>query len=103
VRYDNWKLIFAEQRTPGAMQSWVEPFVRLRVSYIFNMRTDPLERATIRSNTYWDWVIDHLLVPSQKVVGDFRTTFRDYPPRRKAASFTVDQVLVKLEEGIGRH
>jgi arylsulfatase len=103
VRYDNWKLIFAEQRQEGTLQIWAEPFVRLRVPRMFNLRTDPLERASITSNTYWDWLIDHayLVVPSQKLVGDFLATFREYPPRQKAASFTVDQVLTKLQEGIG--
>ena len=105
MRYDNWKLIFAEQRQEGTLQIWAEPFVRLRVPRMFNLRTDPLERASITSNTYWDWLIDHafLVVPSQKVVGDFLATFRDYPPRQKAASFTVDQVLTTLQEGIGSH
>jgi arylsulfatase len=102
VRYDNWKLVFAEQRQEGTLQIWAEPFVRLRVPRILNMRTDPLERAPITSNTYWDWMIDHafLCVPAQRFVGDFLTTFRDYPPRQKAASFTIDEVLAKLQEGI---
>jgi arylsulfatase len=64
-----------------------------------------LERATITSNTYWDWIFDHafLLVPAQQLVGQFLATFKEYPPRQKAASFTVDQVLEKLQEGIGSH
>jgi arylsulfatase A-like enzyme len=105
VRYDNWKLIFAEQRMEGTMGIWVEPFVRLRVPRLFNLRTDPLERATITSNTYFDWVFDHvyLLVPAQKVVGEFLATFKDYPPRQKAASFTIDQVMAKMQEGMGSH
>ena len=103
MRYDNWKMVFAEQREQGTCQIWAEPFVRLRLPHIFNLRTDPLERATITSNTYWDWVFDHafLLVPAQQIVGRFLATFKDYPPRQKAASFTVDQVLEKLQEGIG--
>jgi arylsulfatase len=57
----------------------------------------------ITSNTYWDWVFDHayLMVPAQQVVSDFLATFRDYPPRQKAASFTIDQVLAKLQESHG--
>jgi arylsulfatase len=103
MRYDNWKMVFAEQREQGTCQIWAEPFVRLRLPHIFNLRTDPLERATITSNTYWDWVFDHafLLVPAQQIVGRFLATFKDYPPRQKAASFTVDRVLEKLQEGIG--
>ena len=79
--------------------------MRLRLPHIFNLRTDPLERATITSNTYWDWVFDHayLMVPAQQIVGRFLATFKEFPPRQKAASFTVDQILEKLQEGIGSH
>ena len=103
MRYDNWKIVFGEQRLRGTMQLWAEPFVKLRVPKMFNLRTDPFEFADITSNTYWDWLATHayLVVPAQKIVGDFLATFREYPPRQKAASFTVDQVLEKLQEGIG--
>ena len=103
LRYDNWKMNFVEQREQGTCQIWAEPFTRLRLPHIYNLRTDPLERATITSNTYWDWMFDHafLLVPAQQIVGRFLGTFKEYPPRQKAASFTVDQVLAKLQEGIG--
>ena len=99
TRYDNWKLVFAEQRAVGTLQVWAEPFVQLRVPLLFNLRTDPFERAPTTSNTYYDWVLDrvYLIVPSQKVVGEFLMTFMQYPPRMKAASFTVDQVLAKME------
>ena len=103
LRYDNWKIVFAEQRQDGTCEIWANPFTRLRLPHMYNLRTDPLERATITSNTYWDFVFDHafLMVPAQKVVGDFLATFKDYPPRQKAASFTVDQVLAKLQESHG--
>ena len=103
MRYDNWKLVFAEQRLQGTMQLWFEPFVTLRVPKMYNLRTDPFEFADVTSNTYWDWFLDHvfLIVPAQKIVGDFLATFRDYPPRQKAASFTIDQVLAKLLESHG--
>ena len=102
IRYDNWKMVFMEQREQGTCQIWAEPFVRLRVPKIFNLRTDPFEFADITSNTYWDWLLDHayLVVPAQHIVGRFLATFKDFPPRQKAASFTVDQVLEKLKEGL---
>ncbi|HSG67333.1 MAG TPA: hypothetical protein VK994_01405, partial [Bacteroidales bacterium] len=67
---------------------------------IFNLRRDPYEQATITSNTYYDWLLDHafLLVPAQAIVGEFLMTFKDYPPRMKAASFSLDQVMQKLSE-----
>jgi arylsulfatase A-like enzyme len=102
LRYDNWKLVFMEQRSPGTLGLWAEPFTLLRVPKLFNLRTDPYERADTTSNTYWDWFIDHvfLLVPAQQLVGEFLATFQEFPPRQKAASFTVDQVMDKLLAGI---
>jgi len=98
LRYDNWKVHFAQQRTPGTLALWGEPFVATRLPWLYNLKTDPYERATITSNTYWDWYLDHvfLLTPAQVYVGAFLETFKEYPPRQKAASFTVDQVLDKL-------
>jgi len=100
LRYDNWKLVFMEQRVPGTLQIWAEPFVTLRVPKLFNLRTDPYERADITSNTYYDWLIDHvfLFVPAQEYVARFLMTFKDYPQRQKAASFNLDEVMEKLKE-----
>jgi len=102
MRYDNWKIVFMEQRVPGTLQIWAEPFVPLRVPKIFNLRTDPYERADITSNTYYQWLIEraYILVPIQSMVTEFLATFAEFPPRQKAASFTVDQVMEKLEAGI---
>jgi arylsulfatase len=79
----------------------MEPFTTLRVPKIFNLRTDPYERADITSNTYYDWLMDHVfaLVPAQAFVGQFLMTFKDYPQRQKAATFNMDEVLAKLKEG----
>jgi arylsulfatase len=105
LRYDNWKVVFAEQRATGTLEIWQEPFVQLRFPKLFNLRTDPLEKADITSNTYWDWILDHvyLFLPAQKIVGDFLGTFVEFPPRQKAASFTIDQVLEKLQQGVSGH
>ncbi len=99
MRYDNWKIVFMEQKVQGGMRIWLEPYVTLRAPKIFNLRTDPYERADTTSNTYYDWYIDHvyLFVPTQKIVADFLATFKEYPPRQKAASFTIGQVLEKLQ------
>jgi len=102
MRYDNWKLVFMEQRRTGTLQVWFEPFVPLRAPKLFNLRTDPFERADTVSNAYWDWYIDHvfLVVPAQAIVGEFLQTFLEFPPRQKAASFTIDQVQARLEAAI---
>ena len=101
LRYDNWKVVFAEQRAEGTLRIWSEPFTPLRVPKIFNLRMDPYERADITSNTYYDWLIDHayILVPAQAGVAEFLGTFRDFPPSQRSASFSIDQVLNKLREG----
>jgi arylsulfatase A-like enzyme len=101
LRYDNWKFVFLEQRVPGTLRIWAEPFVPLRLPKMFNLRLDPYERADVTSNTYYDWLLDHafLLVPAQEKVAEFAATFKDYPPRQKAASFSVDQIMEKLREG----
>ena len=103
LRYDDWKIIFLEQRVETTLQAWAEPFVPLRVPLIFNLRRDPFERAQLTSNTYYDWLIDraYLLVPAQTYVGGFLATFKDYPPRQKAASFSLDQVMEKLTAPTG--
>jgi len=104
LRYDDWKLIFMEQKAMGTFRVWMEPFVPLRVPLILNLRRDPYERAPITSNTYYDWLLDHafLLVPAQTYVGNFLTTFKEFPPRQKAASFSLDQVMDKMQEGMAR-
>lgn len=100
LRYNNWKVVFLEQRVQGTLQIWAEPFVELRVPKIFNLRMDPYENADITSNTYYDWLIDHayMLVPAQAYVGKFLDTFKEFPPSQKAASFSLDQVMEKLQE-----
>lgn len=100
LRYDNWKIVFMEQRMKGTMAIWAEPFVTLRLPKIFNMRTDPYERADVTSNTYYDWLIDrsYLLLAAQPYVGNFLTTFKDYPPRQSAASFNLDDVMKSMSE-----
>jgi arylsulfatase len=98
VRFDNWKVVFMEQRAVGTLRVWAEPFVALRVPKIFNLRTDPYERADVTSNTYYDWEIDHvyLILASSALVTAFLETFKDFPPRQRAASFTIDQVVEKM-------
>lgn len=100
LRYDNWKLVFAEQRMQGTVAIWAEPFTFLRFPKIFNLRTDPFERADVTSNTYFDWMLDRvfMMYAAQALVAQFLATFNAFPPRMKSASFTIDAVLAKMEE-----
>jgi len=102
LRYDHWKIVFMEQRVTGTCQIWSDPFVVLRAPKLFNLRTDPYERADITSNSYWDWYLDHtpLLLAAQPLVAQFMSSFVEFPPRQKAATFTVDQVMEKIMAGI---
>ncbi len=98
LRYDDWKFVFAEQRTKGGLRVWMDPFTVLRTPLIFNLRQDPYERAQFTSNTYYDWMMSRIfwLVPAQQYVGAFLKTFQEYPPRMKPSSFSVDQVIEKM-------
>ncbi len=99
VRYRPWKQVFCEQRVEGTLRIWAEPFTCLRLPKLFNLRMDPYERADITSNTYYEWQIRHafLGVPTQQFVARFIATFKEFPPRQKAASFSIDQVVEALQ------
>ena len=91
--------MFMEQRAPVRWRIWAEPFMLpWRVPKLFNLRTDPFERADITSNTYYDWFMNHpyLVLASQSVIADFMATFKEFPPRQKAASFTIDEAMDKM-------
>ena len=105
LRYENWRFVFAEQRCPGTLAIWTEPFTHLRGGKMFDLHADPYERADITSNTYYDWVIDHLflVVPSQFYVTKFIETFKEFPPRQKPASFGIDQAIEALQNTAGGH
>ena len=98
LRHQDWKAVFMEQRATGTFELWSNPFTLLRVPLIFNLRRDPYERAQLTSNTYYDWMLDrvYLLLPAQDYVGDFLMTFKEFPPRQKAASFNLEQVMDKM-------
>jgi arylsulfatase len=98
LRYGDWKMVFLEQERWATFRTWIQPFTELRVPLIFNLRRDPYERSYRTSNTYYDWLLDHafMLVPAQQYVGNFLATFQEFPPRQKAASFSLEQVMEKL-------
>jgi arylsulfatase len=102
LRFDNWKFVFLEQRARGTLQVWLEPYVELRVPKLFNLRTDPFERADTTSNTYFDWMIDRvfLIVPAQAYVARMLESFVEFPPRQAPATFSIDQVVAKLRAGV---
>jgi len=102
LRYEQWKLVFAEQRA-RAMAVWRDPFVMLRAPKFFNLRTDPFERADTDSNNYERWWMQRifLVAPAQAYVGKFLATFKEFPPRQTPAKFNMDDVMKMLLETPG--
>lgn len=100
LRFNQWKIVFAEQRE-HSMDVWQEPFVTLRLPKIFNVRSDPFETADHEGMDYPRWRLEHtfLLVPAQQYVGKFLATFKEFPPSQKPGSFSIDQALEALQSG----
>ncbi len=97
LRYDNWKVVFQEQRSQG-FDVWQDPFTPLRLPKIINLRSDPFERAEHDRHRLLQWRIDRafLLVPAQQFVAKYIGTFKEFPPSQKVGSFSLDQVLARL-------
>ncbi len=98
IRMADYKVVLMEQRATRLM-AWFEPFVKLRAPKMFHLRQDPFERADDNSNTYWDWLIDHLWVmyKMQAIVAAQIQDFVAYPPRQEPASFNLDAVMAQLQ------
>ena len=109
MRFENWKIVFMEQRCQGTLRIWAEPFTPLRVPKLFNLRTDPFEYADITSNTYYDWFMRHdffvfyttamaTAVPGdvQGVPAAARTgQFQRRPGRREAARVPGERLMLE--------
>ena len=100
LRYNRWKLLFLEQPAHG-FAVWETPFVPLRVPKLFDLHADPFERAEYEGIDYSHWRLDrvYLLVPAQAYIGQWLSSFRQFPPRQKPASFNLDQVMTQLTNG----
>ena len=100
LRHAQWKVVFAEQRG-HSLDVWQDPFVDLRFPKLFNLRSDPFERADHEAIDYGRWRVDRAfaLVPAAAYVGQWLQSFKEFPPRQKPASFSINQVMEKLQEG----
>lgn len=100
LRFDNWKVVFMEQRCQGTLQVWQEPFTRLRVPKLYNLRTDPYEFADITSNSYYEWFLyhDYIALGSLAITQKWADTFKDFPPIQRPNTFTIDDALRTLSE-----
>jgi arylsulfatase A-like enzyme len=102
IRYDNWKVMFMEQRCRGTLQVWAEPFTRLRLPKLFNLRTDPYEFADITSNSYYEWFLyhDYILFGAYAIADKWAATFKEFPPIQKPNSFTIDDALKMMSSAV---
>lgn len=102
LRYENWKLVFEEQRAPGTLKVWYEPFTKLRLPKLFDLRADPYERADVTSNTYYDWLLSqgYVIIAALTVVGPFLASFKEYPPSQRAQSFRIDQIIERMQKSL---
>jgi arylsulfatase len=102
MRLDDWKYVFCEQRAPGGFAVWSNPLTCLRVPKMFNLRMDPMERADVVSDQYYDWATKNVYLPLRANVkaGEFLQTFKAYPPSQRPASFTIDQMTEALMKNL---
>ncbi len=100
LRYDQWKVVFMEQRAHG-IEVWQNPLTQLRAPKLFSLRADPFERADHEAGGYDHWYVEHMfvMVPAQSFVGRHLQTYQDFPPRQKPGSFNLNEVMRKLQEG----
>ncbi|WP_041681599.1 sulfatase-like hydrolase/transferase [Cupriavidus sp. DF5525] len=101
-RYNDFKIVFCEQRKPGGFEVWSNPFTCLRAPKIFNLRMDPYERADIVSDQFYDWQAKNAYLLQYGVwrVAPFLQTFKDYPPSQRPASFSIDQMMEALNKSL---
>jgi arylsulfatase A-like enzyme len=97
LRYDQWKAVFLKQEAHG-LEVWSRPMLQLRLPLLFNLRSDPFERAEMESGDYVRWFVEHafLLVPAQAIVGSMIASFQQFPPRQRPGSFSVEQAMERL-------
>jgi hypothetical protein len=43
----------------------------------------------------------YMVVPMQELVGEFVASFKEFPPRQKPSSFSVDQIMETLQKPTG--
>ena len=100
LRHENWKMVFLEQRSHG-FDVWQEPFAKLRLPKLFNLRSDPFERADHEGMGYAHWRIEraYMIAPAGAYVGQWLQSFKEYPPRQKPGSFNLDHVMEEVTKG----
>jgi len=96
LRVNQYKIVFAEQKATG-LEVWRAPLSQMRIPKLFDLRADPFERGE-ESFKYNDWFIEHMFAQyaAQAIVHDWLASFKEFPPRQKSASFSIDQIVESL-------
>jgi arylsulfatase len=94
LRYKDWKVTYLRQDAVG-MNVWVMPFTELRAPMITNLKMDPFERAFDESTGYNHWLNERMfiLTPATSFVAGWMESFKEFPPRMKPGSFSLDRVM----------
>jgi arylsulfatase len=102
LRYNNWKFTFLRQDHDG-MDVWIKPYTTLRAPMVANLRMDPFEIAWDETIGYGQWWVDHMYVfaPAGAYIGMWLQSFKDFPPRQKPGSFSLDRVMESITQAAG--
>ena len=101
LRYENWKISFLRQDALG-LDVWTRPFVQLRAPSLVNLRMDPFERAEREHAIgFQRWYLERMYVfaPAAAYVARWLQSFREFPPRQKPGSFSLDRVMESVTVG----
>jgi arylsulfatase len=96
-RDDRFKYTFSRQDAIG-MEVWRNPMTQLRAPIMIDLKSDPYEYSPDGSANYEAWVIQraYLMLPAVAKVGQYLQTYKEFPPRQRPASFSIDQMIEKL-------
>ncbi len=97
LRFNDWKISFLRQNSVG-IKVWETQFEELRWPMLTNLRMDPFERASDESTGHPQWSAERMFVlaPAGAYVGNWLQSFREFPPRMKPGSFSLDRVMESM-------
>ena len=100
-RDERYKYNFVAQFATG-MNVWKLPPTNMRIPIITDLMSDPFEYAWDASVSYENWLAARafLLLPAVDKVARYMATYKEFPPRQRAASFSIDQVMEKVNASI---
>ena len=102
LRYGNWKVAFLRQNAQG-MHVWQKPFEELRAPTLTNLRMDPFELAQDIGMDYQRWYLERMfaIAPAAGYVGQWLQSFREFPPRQKPGTFSLERVMEAVSKPQG--